>query len=281
MSCDRVVAFAGSWVSLECFGEDAEGIATFLFSAFPVESRPAGDPAQRYRLAPGAQPGSLRIDRGGEFFWQGEDFGLAADLLLSILSRDLAADVRGGVLLHAGVLSTGAGGVVLPALSGSGKTTLVAWLAARGCCFGSDEMAFIPDGEEQALPFPRPLNVKQRAVGLIRKSCDIERHYGAAIESPPGLLISSRVFAPEGAGAPRSWSLVVFPRYEEGAAFSLERLSKARAGMELMRHVINGARLPGNGFHEVARLAAAAPAYRLRYSDFTQLGPFEELLSGS
>ena len=74
---------------------------------------------------------------------------------------------------------------------------------------------------------------------------------------------------------------MVFPRYEEGAAFSLERLSKARAGMELMRHLINGARLPGNGLHEVARLAAAAPAYRLCYSDFAQLGPLEELLSGS
>ncbi|MHB8836769.1 MAG: hypothetical protein ACYC9Y_13855 [Candidatus Methylomirabilia bacterium] len=281
MSCDRAIAFAGSWVSLECFGEDAEGIADFLFSAFPVEPRPPGDPAQRFRLAPGAQPGMLRIDRGGELFWQGEDHGLAADLLLSILSRDLGADVRGGLLLHAGVLSAEAGGVVLPALSGCGKTTLVAWLAARGRCFGSDEMAFVPEREQQALPFPRPLNVKQGAVGVIRGSCDIDRHYGAAIESPYGLLISPRVFSPEGAGAPRPWSLVVFPRYEEGAAFSLERLSKARAGMELMRHVINGARLPGNGFHEVARLAAAAPAYRLCYSDFAQLGPLEELLSGS
>jgi len=141
------------------------------------------------------------------------------------------------------VLSAGSGGVVLPALSGHGKTTLIAWLAARGCGFGSDEMAFIPDGGNRALPFPRPLNVKQRAVALVRKSCDIERHYGAA--------------------------------------FSIERLSKARAGLELMRHVVNGARLPGNGFHEVARLAAAAPAYRLRYSDFAQLGPLEQLLSGS
>lgn len=280
MNSDRVVAFAGSWVSLECLGEDAAGVANFLFSAFPVVPRPPGDPAQRYRLAPGAQPGTLRIDRGGDFFWQGEDHGLAADLLLSILSRDLAADVRGGVLLHAGVLSAGAGSVVFPALSGSGKTTLVAWLAARGFGFGSDEMAFVPEGEKRALPFPRPLNLKPGAVALIRESCDIDRHYGAALDSPHGQLISPRVFSPEGAAAPRPWSLVVFPKYEEGAAFSLEPLPKARAGMELMRHVINGERLPGNGFREVARLAAAAPAYRLRYSDFAQLGPLEELLSG-
>jgi hypothetical protein len=32
------------------------------------------------------------------------------------------------------------------------------------------------------------------------------------------------------------------------------------------------------GFPTVARLAAAAPAYRLRYSGFDQLGPLERLL---
>jgi hypothetical protein len=234
----------------------------------------------RYRFCPGIAPGSLRLDRGGELFWEVDDPGQAAELLLAIVSRDLALDIRGGLLLHAGVLAAGAGGLVLPALSGCGKTTLVAWLAARGLGFGSDELAFVPDYTREVLPFPRPLNVKQPSVELIRGFFPLDRHYGRTFENPHGLLVSHRVFAPAGAGPPLPWSLLVFPRHETGAAFSLERLSKARTGMELMRHVVNGARLPDNGFPAAARLSAAAPAYRLVYSDFGQLGPLEELLAG-
>jgi hypothetical protein len=72
--------------------------------------------------------------------------------------------------------------------------------------------------------------------------------------------------------------LIVFPRYLPGSDLALRPLSKAQAGLALMECLVNARNLPGHGFSEIARLARRAPAYKLNYADFDQIGERIEML---
>ena len=66
----------------------------------------------------------------------------------------------------------------------------------------------------------------------------------------------------------QGYYLIVKPDGE----FAFEPLSGAQAGLALMECLVNARNLPGHGLAEAARLARNAPAFRLRYSHFEQIG---------
>jgi hypothetical protein len=72
--------------------------------------------------------------------------------------------------------------------------------------------------------------------------------------------------------------LILFPRYLPESAFDLQRLSKAQAGLELMQCLVNARNLPDRGFSEITRLARKAPAYRMCYAGFDQVGEVVEAI---
>jgi hypothetical protein len=274
----RTVWFAGCGVAVDADGAAAHRIAAFLFGGFPSPPAGAAPPLSTYHLGPGAAPGTLALRRDGVVAWEGADDGEAAECWLGAVSRELATHSRGGLLLHAGALALPGGGLaLLPGGVGAGKTTLTLHLASRGLGYRSDEMAFVPDGGADATGCPRPLNLKQGALAAVRGIVDGAGAAGA-LAHPRGLLVDPRgVGAPPGAG-PLPVRLLLFPRFAAGAAFSLEPLGRAHAGLALMECLVNARNLPGHGFAAASGLAALVPAWRLRYSGFAQLGPLERLL---
>jgi len=274
----RLISFAGSTVALGWVGEDAAAIATFLFSRIPSPASNPGPPVAQYHCGPGAAPGRISLVRDGVLLWEGENLGSLAEAWLASVSHDLAANSRGGMLFHAGALASPRGGIVIPAASGAGKSTLVLWLACRGLAYRSDELVFVPELTAEAHPGTRPLSLKPASGCAVRPFFDLEGDASQIVEYPGGWLIAPSRLDPAGDGGALSWDTVLFPRYAPGGPFELEPLSKARAAVELTGCFVNARNLPEMGFPSVARLAAAAPAYRLRYSSFDQLGPLEKLL---
>jgi len=279
----RLIHFAGSTVALEWSGETAAGVASFLFSGFPPPAPDAAPPLACYRLLPGVVPGNLVLTRDGVGIAESQDAGTLAERWLGAVSHELAAHSRGGLLLHAGVLALpGASGVaVLPGGIGAGKTTLVLHLARRGLGYRSDEMAFVPADSTDAVPCLRPLNLKRGSFAAAGEIVDLTPGPGV-FANPQGSLVDparidpSRISQP-GDAAALPVRLLLFPRFEAGASFSLTPLGKSRAGLELMQCLVNARNLPEHGFPETVRLAATVPAWSLRYSAFDQLAPLEEL----
>jgi len=72
---------------------------------------------------------------------------------------------------------------------------------------------------------------------------------------------------------------MIFPRYQPDVEFALRPISKAQAGLALMECLINARNLPGHGLSEIARLAQVAPAYKLSYANFDQIGERIEALT--
>jgi hypothetical protein len=276
----RLISYAGTTVALSWVGEDAAGIAAFLFSGYPEPVPGGGPPAAQYHCGPGCAPGRLALVRDGVQVWEGEDHGAGADAWQAAVSYDLADHSRGGLLFHAAALRAPCGGVILPGAAGSGKSTLALRLALSGCSWRTDELVYVREMTLAALPAVRPLSLKRSAVDAVRGIIDLAADAGRVFEHPGGWLVSPALLSPETDAGPLPWSLVVFPHWEAGAAFALERLSKAQAGLELMQCCVNARNLAEHGFPTATRLAAAAPAYRLRYGAFEQLGPLDDLLSG-
>jgi hypothetical protein len=274
----RLISFGGSSVAVEWSGESAARIAAFLFPGFLPPPAGAVPPLAHYRLLPGVPPGSLVLTRDGIGIAEGRDAGTLAERWLGAVTHELATHSRGGLLLHAGALALpGGGGALLPGGVGAGKTTLVLHLARRGFGYRSDELAFVPAGSGDALACLRPLNLKRGSFAAVAGSVDLTPG-PRILENPQGCLLDPALFGAPAAASPLPVRLLVFPRFEAGAPFSLEPLGKARAGLELMQCLVNARNLPEHGFPDAVRLAASAPAWSLRYSSLDQLQPLEALL---
>ena len=266
----RLISFAGSTVAIEYDGAQAAHIVEFLYRHVPQPD--AARPHVTYRLLPGDAPGAMVLHRGQRLLYDGPSAADAANLLLGDSCHELADQSRGGLLFHAAALARRGKGLILPGTIGAGKSTLAAWLLARGLNYLTDELVFVAPGAGGFQAFTRPLNLKPPARTILQRQFDFEEQSrqlfsGSQFDLVPPSLINprSRVSEPD-------LSLILFPRYLPESVFELQRLSKAQAGLELMQCLVNARNLPDYGFSEITRLARKAPAYRMCYAGFDQIG---------
>lgn len=171
------------------------------------------------------------------------------------------------LVIHAGTLERGGKALILPGPPGSGKSTLCADLVARGWRLLSDEFAMLraPDARLQA--HPRPISLKNNAIGLIEgrnRSASFSRRYEGTAKGTVAYMRApdDAVRRAHESALP---SLVVFPRYREGAPPRLERLENARAFMDLIGQSPNYFMLMAAGFETMASFVEACDHYVLTY----------------
>jgi HprK-related kinase A len=200
-----------------------------------------------------------------------EPFPAATDLPLLEwgLNWSLAERCNTHLLLHAGVVERAGAAVILPALPGSGKSTLTAGLALSGYRLLSDEFGVVRLEDGWCLPMLRPLALKNESIDVISRACpgavlgpvfagtrkgDVA-HLGPTAESVAGRHV------------PAMARLIVFPRFEAGAATRLEPIARARAFAKLAVNSFNYEVLGLAAFDAVGRLIARCECYRLGYGD--------------
>jgi hypothetical protein len=262
-----VIHFAGSAVAVEYAGQAVARLVEFIFRHAPRAGEDA--PHVTYRALETGD--GLALYREGDPLYAGRSGGALAELLMGGVCHDLADGSRGGLLFHAAALAWQGEGVLLPGAIGAGKSTLVAWLAARGFTYLTDEMVYVPQGADAFHAFTRPLNLKVGSLPVLASVLDLESRPDAVLEHPAGVLIAPALF-----GAPASRPVyplrrILFPRYRPQGEFELRPLSGAQAGKGLMECLVNARNLPGRGFREVARLARVVPAWQMEYSHFEQI----------
>jgi len=277
----RLICFAGSSVAIEHEGERAAGIVDFLYRYMPSGDDHATASHVTFRLAPGAEPDRLALYRDGKLTYEGTSDAFLAEMLLGETGYNLADKSRGGLLFHAGGLTWDGKGLLLPGSIGAGKTTLTMWLALQGIGgldYLSDEMIFFPDGSDAMQTYTRPLNLKSPARAALKGLFDFEAHADCILSTSYGDLIPPELLNFAGARDETPVNLFLFPRYAAESEFELKPLSKAQAGLALMECLVNARNLPEHGFREIARLARIAPAYKMSYAHFDQIGKQVEAL---
>jgi len=176
------------------------------------------------------------------------------------------------LMIHAAVVEKDGCAAILPAPPGSGKSTLCAALVNRGWRLLSDELALFRPGDGDLVPMARPVSLKNRSIDVIRAFApdavfsrpvsNTTKGTVAHLKAPAGSV--ARVHEP----ARPAW--VVFPRYEAGAATTLEPIPRARAFVRVAENAFNYSHMGASGFRTLAGAIDRCASFDFRYSSLDE-----------
>jgi HprK-related kinase A len=177
------------------------------------------------------------------------------------------------LLVHAAVMERHGRALILPAPPGSGKSTLTAALVGRGGWrLLSDELTLLDLDDITVVPNPRPVSLKNQSIDVIRRYVPDAVLSPAVRDTVKGTVAHMRAPAASVARShePALPAWVIFPKYEAGAASTLEAMAPATTFMELAANSFNYSVLAQRGFQALGRLIDQVQGYRFRYSDLDE-----------
>jgi len=183
------------------------------------------------------------------------------------MNYQVAMGLNRFLILHASSVERDGECVLFSAESGSGKSTLAAGLAYAGWRLLGDEFALIDPCSGLALPFPRPISLKNQAIDVMAAHAPAERFSRRYPGTPKGTL-GYLLPPPESLACmdePARPRCIVFPRFEPGSAPSVQRVLAPEAHILLVASSTNYQTMGEAGFAVMADLVGACPAYRITY----------------
>ncbi|MER2553939.1 MAG: HprK-related kinase A [Thauera sp.] len=172
------------------------------------------------------------------------------------------------LLLHAGVVARKDRALILPANPGAGKTTLTCALHLAGWRFLSDEFGVIDADTGELLPMVRPAPLKNRSIDVIgrRAGATLGPLFPKTRKGDVSHFVPDRdsFLARHRRACP---ALVVFPRFQAGAALQCVPMPRAEAAMRIGMNSFNYQALGPLGFEAVVALARRTVAYQLVYGE--------------
>jgi hypothetical protein len=277
----RSLHFGGRAVSLHFKGPVSHALVDFMFSNVPAHGparahitfslEDVGGSDDLVFSAPVLKNSESHPGYLGSGVVRGPANQVVSRLLYEV-DYHLADRCHSGLYLHAACLARKGQALLLPAASGSGKSTLTYWLTQNGYNYLSDESSYIPLYSQDVIGFTRPAHLKKNSLALFPK---LETVPTQPVHWTDGSLLGWLI----GTGALNPLPVenfvpiqsIIFPNYRAGSMLSYERLSPARTAFELAGCLTNARNLPEHGFPEIMRLARVLPAWRLSYSNFSQV----------
>jgi hypothetical protein len=170
------------------------------------------------------------------------------------------------VLLHAAAASLDGRGVLLPAAMEAGKSTLVAGLVRCGFQYLTDEAAAIDPISLRLRPYAKPLSLDPGSWPVLP---DLEPDVdpSTAMYLADQWQVDPRRIRPDAVAGPTAVSVVVFPRYQRGAATQLTALPRSTALVEALEQTFRFHDHGRRNFTVLARLLEQVRCYRLVSGD--------------
>jgi len=246
-----------------------------LFHALPLATSPEPVP---WRLKP--------VDGTDKTGWElmvGEECQSRAEsaerLVHDVVHQLNAIAIPGwdGVVCHAGGVTRGALGVVLPADMESGKTTLTAGLVRAGFGYLTDEGVAFHRGGRLIEPYAKPLSIDPGSQFLFP---ELEPDAPLANDEYKTMQwqVPPRAFREGAVGAPCDVGVIVFPNYEEGARSELVPVRPAEALVEMAKNTFSFNTDSRAALDELVVIVRAVPSYRLTVGSLDEaVGIIEEL----
>lgn len=183
------------------------------------------------------------------------------------MNLQMALGQRRYLLLHASAVERDGKAVLMTGESGAGKSTLSALLGERGWRFMGDEFALI-DLETGALhAFPRPVSLKNEAIGLFESDVEPCRLGPRMCDTPKGDIRHLRPpdDAVERMAVPAKPALLLFPRF--GHAPDVRDIGEAEVFVRLTQASTNYVALGEAAFHALSTLVQTVPTRAIDYPD--------------
>jgi hypothetical protein len=170
------------------------------------------------------------------------------------------------IALHAAVLSSTSGSILLAGPSGHGKTTLAALLNASGMSAIADDVALVSAEASQVggLPFafaakPDSWDVLRAQFPTLDELPEFRRPDGRIVKYIQPVRVLEQT---------SSVSAVVFPHFSPSARLRIARVGKIDALLSLLKEAINSEKwLTATGFLTLSRLIEGAVVVEVEYGD--------------
>jgi hypothetical protein len=273
----QLAALGRNSVALE-WGDPAAGLwVQRVLGCHPVAA--ACVPVAVYRLHSDPVGGGLTVFGGTDCLYRASDPAGGAHAVMEAMMQVWIRSCRGGLMLHAALMSRQGRGLMIGGLSGAGKSSLAAWFTRQGWAYHGDELMYADAIDRHWEGFVRPLCFKDDWALMF-----------PAIATPPEwvakvgaqTLVPANLFGqevlPEVSVRP---GVMLFPKFVKGSDFSLKRLSAGQATIRLVQSILNGGNLIHRGVAQAAEIARACPGYDVTYGHFNQLAPLLRLLDVS
>ena len=266
----RLISFGGTAISIAFQDGRPAELVDFLFRHVPAS--PPREPWTTLRIERQPEATGFTLWQDDTRLATGEPDTSMAHSLMSQACFTLAYDGRDGLMLHAAGARHSGQTILLPGKSGAGKSTLTAWLLAHGGRYLTDELLYVAEGSDLVRGFARPLTIKPSARHLLPGLLKVPVDDPGILRAGTADMIHPPSFGSDLVSGDSPPGLIIFPTYQEECQFELRPLSTAQAAFELMSFLANARNLAGHGLPQAIRLAGAAPAYSLTFSDLEQAG---------
>jgi HprK-related kinase A len=195
---------------------------------------------------------------------------LALGLLAAEMGMNLqmALGHKRHLLLHAAAVEREGRAVLMTGHSGAGKSTLAALLGERGWRFLGDEFALVDLEDGRVHPFPRPVSLKNEALGLF-EGVDPAR-LGPVLEGTPKGTIRHLRPNPEALARmdePAMPALLLFPRFGRDLESAVRPVGAAEVFVRLTQASTNYVALGEPAFELVGRRLLSLPVRAIDYPD--------------
>jgi HprK-related kinase A len=195
---------------------------------------------------------------------------LALGLLAAEMGMNLqmALGHKRHLLLHAAAVERDGRAVLMTGHSGAGKSTLAALLGERGWRFLGDEFALLGLEDGRVHPFPRPVSLKNEALGLFA-GVDPAR-LGPVLEGTPKGTIRHLRPNPEALARMDERAvpaLLLFPRFGRELESAVRPVGAAEVFVRLTQASTNYVALGEPAFDLVGRRLLSLPVRAIDYPD--------------
>jgi hypothetical protein len=209
----RVRAF-GCTIDLAAEGEEARAsLERFVFPQ--LERIYASDDVPDLTLYLAPREDRFRLWVNGEPVAEAPEPKALADAVINAIDETVIRCMRGMHAVHAGAVSIGGRGLLLPGGTHAGKSSLVAELLRRGARYFSDEYALIdPAGRVHA--YPRPLLMRN---GSAKQLPVLPEEYDSGVAA---------------ASAPVQW--ILFLEYKPGGVWDVREISQSVTVLSLLKN---------------------------------------------
>jgi len=186
------------------------------------------------------------------------------------------------LVVHAAILAKDNKAIMFPAPPGSGKSTLTAHLAMNGWRLLSDEMTIIELNSCNAIPFVRPVSLKNNSIHLVKKwfpeaimsdiALDTQKGDVAHLQPPIESVKQGRVKA-EIIG-------VVFPKYSAETLLDIYQLDQTDTFMQLASNCFNYNVIGPDAFTTISKIVDECRCFEIQYNDLYEVESFltEEII---
>ncbi|RZJ13306.1 MAG: HprK-related kinase A, partial [Rubrivivax sp.] len=186
------------------------------------------------------------------------------------------------LVLHAACVARDDRAVILPAPPGSGKSTLCAALVNRGWRLLSDELTLVDFDAGRVWGLARPVNLKNASIDVIRRFTPQAYLTPPVHDTSKGTvaLMAPPAQSVQAGTRPARPCWMVLPKYEAGAAATLQPMPRGQAFMQIADNAMNYTMLGRQGFETVGELTGRCEHFSFRYGNLDEaMQVFDRLAS--